>query len=288
MQESSSLATSVGAERFGSDVIEASERVPVLVDFWAPWCAPCRMLAPILAGLAREYAGKMVLVKVNTDEEPELARAHDIRALPTVKLFRHGAVVEEFYGVQTESTIREILERHLERASDRLLAQAHEARASGDGARALALLRQAHEQDPRNHRVHPELARMLLEAEEPEEAQQVLGTLPPDERETPEIRALAARAHIVREARDAPPIPTLEQTLAGNPGDCEARYRLGMRHAARGDYEAAMEQLFEVMRRDRGFRDDAGRRGLLAVFDVLGGHGALVARYRSLMASALH
>ncbi|NIV74967.1 MAG: thioredoxin [Gammaproteobacteria bacterium] len=282
------MATNVGAGEFGSAVIEVSQRVPVLVDFWAPWCAPCGMLAPVLEKVAREYAGKMVLVKVNTDEEPELARAHGIRALPTVKLFRHGAVADEFQGVQTEPAIREILERHLERASDRLLAQALEARDHGDAATALGLLRRAHADDPQNHRVQPELARALVEADELDEAERVLRTLPPGRREGPDIRALAARLHIAREARDAPPAPALEQAIARNPDDCEARYHLAMRQGAQGDYEAAMEQLLEVMRRERGFRDDAARKGLLTAFDALGGRGPLVTRYRALMASTLH
>lgn len=274
---------------FRHAVIEASRRRYVLVDFWAPWCAPCRTLTPTLERVAGEYAGKLVLVKVNTDEAQRLAGAYGIRSLPTVKLFHDGAVVDEFFGARPEAAVRAFLNRHLPRESDEALELARRAREKGENERAVRLLHKALKSDPANERIPLALAHALLEDDGRfEEAAEVLGSLPAQRLGTTEGRALLARVEIARAAHQAPAQEVLQRTLAEDPGDCEARYRLAMLEAARGEHQAALDQLLEIMRRNRTFRDDAGRKGLLLVFDVLGGRGPLVSRYRSLMASALH
>jgi len=278
----------VTASDFETAVLARSHRVLVLVDFWASWCQPCRMLTPVLERVVHEHQGQAVLAKVDTDAEQRLAWEYGIRSLPTVKLFRNGAVVDEFYGVQPEPAIREMLERYVTRESDRALALARGALEEGDAERALGLMRKALGDDPANEHIHPELARALIREGQLDEAEEVLSALSPSRKVDSDIRSLAAELRFARVAQDAPPPETLESAVAENPADYDARYRLSAVRIMRGDYEGAMDELLEIMRRDRAFGDDAGRQGLLAVFDMLGGEGPLVARYRQRMASALH
>jgi putative thioredoxin len=275
-------------ETFPALVIEASDRVPVLVDFWAAWCAPCRILMPILASLASSYGGKLHVVKVNTDVEQALALEYGVRSLPTVKLFRNGRVVDEFLGALPESAVREFLGRYLERDSDRVRARALDAHAQGRSAEAEALLRQALAEDPDNLRIPIDLAVVLSDQGRFAEGEQVLKGLPANKQLEPEVVELLKRLGFASVASTAPDPATLEQRLAAHPGDSEARYQLACHRVLQGDYERALELLFELLRRDRDYRDDAARKAMLAVFDLLGGRGPLVSRYRGLMAGALY
>lgn len=269
-------------------VLDKSFQVPVLVDFWASWCAPCQMLTPILHQLAQDYAGKFVLVTVNTDEERQLAAEHGIRSLPTVRLFRNGTVVEEFFGAQPEPVIRALIDAHVDRPSDQLRIQAQALRDRGDTLAAMRLLEEALAADPQNERIHLELAPLLIEHEKFDEAESVLKSLPTTRQFDADVTGALAQVNFARLAKTAPPAAQLEQQINKNPGNCEARYQLSAIKALDGDYEGAMQQLLEILRRDRSFRDDAGRKGLVAIFDLLGGEGPLVSRYRGLMSSALY
>jgi putative thioredoxin len=276
------------ASNFARVVLESSHRVPVLVDFWAAWCAPCRTLMPILAKLVEEYKGRFLVAKVNTDEQRELAARFGIRSLPTVRLFRNGKAVDEFMGALPEGQIREFIERHVERESDRLRHEARQARERGDGEQAVALLRKALAADPENYRIHVDLAQVLIERREYTAAQDLIRSLPANRQVDPEFQVLASRLQFASAAEGAPDVATLQARIAADAGDCEARYQLAALQVLAGDLEAALEQLLEVMRRNRGFRDDAGRAGMVAIFDMLGGRGPLVTRYRGLMSSALY
>ncbi|HZA29716.1 MAG TPA: thioredoxin, partial [Gammaproteobacteria bacterium] len=245
-------------DNFNSQVIERSKELPVMVDFWAPWCAPCRVLKPILEKLAEEYGGRFVLVTVNTDQNPRLALDYAIRSIPAVKLFRQGQVIEEFLGAQPERVIRTILERHLERASDRLRASASMARRRGNLPSAEQLLSQALEQDPENHRIHPELAQLLLDLGDYDRAEAILKKLPANEQHEAPIIALSIRLKFARIAQEAPPESVLEQAIAADPDNTRARYQLSARQILKGQFEPALENLFEILRRgDRQFGDDA-------------------------------
>lgn len=287
MSDSPYIQDPVTEASFAEQVLQASRRVPVLVDFWAEWCAPCRMLMPVLAKLADEYQGRFVLAKVNTDEQQALAARYGIRSLPTIKLFKGGEVVDEFMGVQPESAIRTLLERHIERPSDRLVEQAEAALETGDEARARTLLEEARDLDPANPRVKIALARTLMQAGEPERAEILLDDLKGEARERPEVKALKAQLAFARIAAEAPDRKTLERRVAADPADLEARYRLSAHQVLAGQFEPAMEQLLEILRRDRNFRDDAPRKALLALFEIVGG-GELVNRYRSRLFNILH
>lgn len=272
---------------FSDVVLEASHRLPILVDFWAAWCAPCQMLAPTLAKLADEYAGRFLLAKVNADEQRGIAAEYAIRSLPTCKLFRDGNVVDEFLGAQPESVIRELLDRHLERESDVVRARAMEARAAGRLSEAARLLEQAMASDPQNHRTHLDLAQCRIEQRRFNDAEDVLKSLPSQQQMEPEVIKLLAALKFAKVADAATDASLLEQRVSDNPGDCEARYQLGAAMAVEGDYEGAMEQLLEIVRRDRSFKNDAGRKGLIDLFEIVG-NSPLVNRYRALMSSALH
>ncbi|MGF1614923.1 MAG: thioredoxin [Gammaproteobacteria bacterium] len=269
-------------------VLDKSFQVPVLVDFWAAWCAPCQMLTPILHKLAQDYGGKFLLVTVNTDEERQLAQEHGIRSLPTVRLFRNGKAVEEFFGVQPEATIRMLLDAYMERASDQARRRAQALRAGGDTSAAIQLLREALTSDPDNDRIHLDLAPLLIEQGDFDEAERVLKSLPSGRQFDADVNKILAQLNFARLAKEAPPTEVLAQRISDDPADCEARYQLSAIKALQGDYEGAMGQLLEILRRDRSFRDDAGRKGLVAIFELLGGEGPLVSRYRGLMSSALY
>ena len=277
----------VTQQSFGELVLQNSQRVPVLVDFWADWCGPCQMLMPILARLANEYQGQFLLAEVNTDEQQSLALQYGIRSLPTVKVFKNGTIVDEFMGVQTESAIKEILERHVERESDRLRDAAVQAHKAGDTDRAITLLQQASQTDPGNAQVKVDLARVLMLTGEPERAEIVLDDLKDDARDTADVKSLKAQLAFARIAAEEPDSAGLEQKIASDPNDLKARYRLSAHKIVQGDFEGAMGLLLEIMRMDRNFKDDAGRKGLLSVFDILG-DGELVTRYRSKLFNALH
>lgn len=278
----------VNVENFSTEVIEKSFSVPVLVDFWAEWCAPCKMLTPILTQLVEEYQGQFILAKVNIDEQPELATQYSIRSVPTLQLFRHGNVVEERMGVQPEPALREIIDRHRERPADKLRQQATAAQISGDSAKAIALLEQATELEPSYYPVQLDLAKIMIDEQRFEEAQQLLNKLPLSLQEETEVAQLMTRLHFATIAAKAPPLENLAKTLANNPDDLMARYQLSAIKVLEGEHEEAMELLLELMRRDRSFENDAGRQGLLMVFTLLGHQGSLVNRYRGKMSSLLY
>jgi len=276
------------ADSFQSLVIDGSHRVPVLVDFWAEWCGPCRSLAPVLEKLAEEFQGRFLVVKVDTDREQAVAAQFGIRSLPTVKLFKDGAVVDEFMGAQPESQVRAILERHVSRESDDARVEARALVERGEPEQARAVLEKAHAADPGNSRVVPDLANVLIDLGELTAAKALLDALPVNERAEGEVQAALARLSFADAAAESPEADELAQAVDTNPKDCESRYRLAAIQITRGDYEAALDQFLEILRTDRGFRDDAGRKGLLSVFEMLGSDDPLVGRYRSRMSSLLY
>lgn len=278
----------VNQDDFDRLVIERSNELPVMVDFWAPWCAPCRILRPILEKLAEEYAGKFLLATVNTDENPSLALDYAIRSIPTVKIFRNGEIVDEFLGAQPERVIRAILERHLERASDRLRASATLARERSDLQTARQLLEKALVSDPENHRIRPELAQVLIEMGDYAQAKAVLEQLPVNEQQDEAIAALFIRIKYGQIVQEAPEEAVLEQLIAADPGNLQARYQLSVRQLMKEEFEPALENLFEILRRDRQFGGDAARKAILDIFTLLGGTGPLVKRYRSRLSSVLY
>lgn len=284
----STLSFNITTDNFDTGVLEKSRQTLVVVDFWADWCAPCRVLMPLLQKLADDYQGKFLLAKVNTDTETELAAQWGIRSLPTVKFFKNGEVVDEFLGAQPESVIRSIIEQYLPRESDTLRMEAQAAMQAGDIVKAVSLLRQALSEDPDQLTIKIELADALLRNGQPEDAENILECLPLQEREEEAVKAIEAKIELARAQQSAPSQSELIGRIATNPDDLSSRHLLGASYAADGNYTAALEQFFEIMKRDRRFENDIGRRSLLNVFKLLGADNELVKQYRRKMAPLLY
>lgn len=284
----SSFVYDVTQANYPQLVIENSRHVPVLVDFWADWCGPCKMQLPVLLKLAEAYQGKFLVAKIDTDNERGLANLHNIRSIPTLKLFRDGEVVEEILGAQTESTLRTLLDKYVARESDSVRDQAAQLAAAGDFDAALELLRAAVNDDPDNPRAQLDLLRTAMEAGLVAEAEQTLEAMPRDIRDSAEVRRYAALLNFAQRIGGTPDHAVLEQRIAQNGDDLEARDQIAARLALAGDAEGALEQYLEILRRDRRYGDEAGRKGLLAMFELLGNSGPLVHRYRSQMFTLLH
>lgn len=278
----------VSADTFSTAVLQKSSQLPVLVDFWAAWCQPCQLLTPLLQNLAESYQGAFILAKVNADREQQLAAQFGVRGLPTVKVFRHGQVVEELVGLQPESVYRAVIERYRAKASTSLLEQAEAAWQRGDQSKALALLGKAHELEPDDSEISLTLADKLIASKQAEEAKSVLDQLPALERLQEPASALFARLDFLSIAASGVATPVLEQALRDNPDDCSARRQLGARKVVEQDYQGALEQFLEIMRRDPRFDDEAGRKGLLGIFAILGSDHALVVNYRRKMSMLMH
>ncbi len=288
MAQSPYILDPVTEANFAEAVIERSRQVPVLVDFWAEWCGPCQMLMPVLSRLADEYGGRFVLAKVNTDAEQGLAMRYGIRGIPALKLFRHGEVVEEMVGVQPEGAIRAMIDRHIERPADRVREEARAAVRAGAPETAVALLRKALDEEPDYAPLRLDLAAALAAAGRFDEAEETFRSLPPDVREGAEGKALAARLTFARAVAEAPARERLEAAWReGSAGSAEL-YALAAHRIVAGEHEAGLELLLELLKRDPGFRDGAARKAVLAAFDLLGGEGDLVQRYRKRLFALLH
>ena len=281
-------AFEVNESNFDVAVLQNSQQLPVLVDFWADWCAPCKMLMPVLLKLSDEYAGKFLLAKVNSDEQQALAARYGVRSLPTVMLFRHGEVVDQFMGAQPESVVREMLDRHVERDSDRQRARAYALLEAGDRDGAEALLRQALADDPDNPRVAIDLLELLIESRSFDAAQSLIDTLPAKQRESEPVRALQGKLQLARASADGPDEAALRQRIEANDEDYDAHYRLAVQRLAQGDYETGLEQLLKVLGHDIQYDNGQAKKTMLDAFEQLGNSGELVSRYRRQLASLLY
>jgi putative thioredoxin len=279
----------VNEANFEQAVLEGSKRAPVVVDFWAPWCAPCRVLGPILERLASEYAGRFTLAKVNSDESPALAAQFGVRGIPSVKAVVNGELVDEFTGALPEPTVREFIERILPSPSDvlRLKANALYA-AKKDAARALELLGEAAKSDPANEDVRFDQARIHVDLGELDAAQKLLDSLSGLAQMDERITALRARLDLAQGAAHAGDMAALEARVTRDPADLEARLQIASLYVQAKRHREALDQLLEIVKRDRGFKDDVGRRTMLEVFSVLGPDDKLVEEYRRRLASALY
>ncbi len=268
-------------DNFRTLVLANSEKGPVAVNFWSPRAGPCLMLMPRLLKLAEEFGGRFLLVRLNTDEHGRLARDWGVTSIPTTKVFRHGKVVDTLHGAESEASVRAFLRKHVGGELSNLRAAALKAFEGGDTASAASLAAQAALAEPDNPQAPLDVAKLLLLQGRYAQAETLLAALPQALRERPEVRALQAHAGLLGAARDAPPAEILEQAVAADPGDLDARYRLAAVRLTADDYESAMAQLLEITHQNPAFRDGAARNGLLAVFTLLGEQDARVQRARA-------
>ena len=279
----------VDKNNFDAVVIEGSQQAPVVVDFWAPWCGPCKSLGPILEKLAEEYGGRFTLAKINSDENPELSARYNVRGIPNVKAFIAGQVAHEFSGALPESGVRQFLDRIIPSPVDELRDEAAQVYAqTGDAQQALALLSRAEERDPQNEDVRIDRAVLLAESGQRDQAREVIATLKPLTQMHDRISALRAKLELAQGAADAPDEAALTQRIEVDENDLEARLQLAQVHVAQKNYRAALEQLLEIVQRNRGFRDDAGRKTMLQVFALLAGQGELVSEFRRKLARTMN
>jgi len=270
-------------------VIEGSQKTPVVIDFWAPWCAPCRTLGPILERLAAEYGGRFVLAKVNSDENPALAAQFGVRGIPSVKAVLNGELVDEFTGALPEPDVRGFIDRVLPSPSEELRWKAEQIYSTQkDSAKALELLRQAMTADPENDAVRFDQARIHLDLGDLDAAQSLLDSLSGLAQMDERVIALRARLDLARGAAHAGDSASLQARVARDPADLDARLQLANLHVAGGEHREALDHLLEIVKRDRAFKDDIGRRTILEIFSVLGPDHELIEEYRRKLASALY
>lgn len=283
-QTQSAAVLEVNEQNFQREVIERSRDVPVVVDFWAPWCGPCRTLGPTLEKLAREAKGAWVLAKVNVDENPYLAQAFRVQGIPAVKAVRDGKLVDEFTGALPESQVRTWLKHIAPAEADQLLAHAAELETTAP-QEAAARYRLVLGNDPQNEAALFGLGRLQLLQGESEGAA-LLAEVPEGSPLYARAQALLGLSDFFAGATDADEA-TLRERVASNAADLEARYQLAALAGRQGDYGTALEQLLAIVYRDRSFHDDAARRAMLALFTALGDENPLTGEYRRKLANAL-
>lgn len=275
-------------DNFQQGVIDNSHKVPVVVDFWADWCQPCKILMPILSNLVTEYNGGFVLAKVNTEQQQQLATDHGVRSIPTVKIYRHGKIVDEFTGAQSEDFIRAILDRYIASEADEIRTQAMQAIRNGDRDSGRTLLEKAAELEPGNANIQIDLAHLDAEQKNYSAASERLHNLGIADRDRPEVTGLLAKMEFAAAAESVADKKSLLADIETSPENSEARYQLAAISITDGDYETALDQLLQILIRDRQYNDDAGRRAMLAIFDMLGNEHELVGTYRRKMFNAMN
>ncbi len=262
-------------ESFAADVLDASRQMPVIVDFWAPWCGPCKQLGPLLEKLVNEAKGAVRLVKINIDENPEIARQLRIQSIPTVYAFRDGQPVDGFMGAVPESQLRAFVQ-HLtggaagQDQTEDILAAADETFAAGDVAGAAQAYGHVLQEEPGHPRAVAGLARCYLKSGDIERARTTLGLVRPDGASDEAIRTVDAELKLREQAANAGDSAPLVTRLQADPNDHQVRYDLALALDAKGDREGAIRELLELVRRDRKWNDEVARQHLVTLFEAMG------------------
>ena len=261
---------------FMADVIETSQKVPVIVDFWAPWCGPCRQLTPAIEAAVTEARGKVKLVKVNVDENQGIAAQLKIQSIPTVYAFWQGQPVDGFQGALAGSELKAFVDRVIEAAGGEVggglseaLESAEAMLAEGAAADAAQVFAAVLGEDPNNAPAYGGLARTHLVLDQVDHAEQVLLGVPDEISTAPEIEAVRAQIELARQAADAGPVAELRVAVEANADDHQARYDLAQGLYAAGDADAAVDELLELFRRDSEWNDGAAKAQLFTVFEAL-------------------
>lgn len=258
------------SETFETDVLQKSQETPVLVDFYAEWCGPCKTLGPMLERLADEYAGAFILAKVDADAEQMLVAGMGVRSLPTVVLFKNGQPADHFMGALPEGEIRAILDKHVERVEASPLERAAELVALGQYDEAIALYQLITADDPENYDAYLDMAQALLKKGDLDSAEAIVERLPDAQKMDPRAKSIVAGKVFQDLLAGAPDRATCESRIAANDEDSEARYFLAVHLMVSDDVESAITHLLTIIRTDRQYNDDAARLLLIQIFDRLG------------------
>ncbi len=278
----------VGMQNFQQLVLDNSTNKPILVDFWADWCQPCLTLTPILEKLVAEYDGKFEVAKINADAEQELAAHFGIKSLPTMKLFFQGQMVDERNGLVTEGDIKAMIDKHLVSESEQIIQAAMIAYEQGQLDQALELLNQALAQDPDNAQLKVQIAQLVYAQGDETSSVALLDSLDEEGQKLDATIKLRAEIKLAALVADLPDFAEIQQRLEQNPQELEALLFNSRHLTAQQHYEQAMDCLLLIMRLDRKFKEDAGQKDLLALFDMLGGEHPSVQKYRRKMFTLLH
>jgi putative thioredoxin len=260
---------------FMADVVEASTTVPVIVDFWAPWCGPCKTLGPVIEKVVREAAGTVRLVKVDIDQNPEIAQQMRVQSIPAVFAFKDGRPVDGFAGAVPESKVREFIKKLTDGAAgdsplDEALDAADEMLAQGDSQGASGLYSQVLQHDPTNIRGSAGLAKSLIAMDEIEQARKMIEDMPDDQKKAPEILAVISQLDLEAAGADVGELSDLRVAIEVDPNNLDARFDLAMALYAENDREGAVDALLESIRINRAWNEEAARKQLLKLFEVFG------------------
>jgi putative thioredoxin len=276
---------------FRADVLEASMQTPVLVDFWAPWCAPCKQLTPLLEKLVREAKGSVRLVKIDVDANQQLAAQLRIQSVPTVYAFQGGRPVDAFQGALPESELRAFIKQLAgpgEAPSlDEAVAEAKTLLAQGETETAAALFQQVLQAEPEHPAALAGLLRCLIAAGQGEQAAAMLAQVPAELTRHPELAAVATALELARHGAEVGETAALRKRLAVDANDHQARFDLALAYYAAGESEAAIDELLDLFRRDRAWNDDGARKQLVKLFEALGSAHPAVAAGRRRLSSLL-
>ena len=277
---------------FMRDVIEASRQVPILVDFWAPWCGPCKQLGPALEKAVRAARGAVRLVKLNVDKERMIAQQMGIQSIPAVFAFRNGQPVDGFVGALPESQLRAFIQRLLGDAGgaseiEQAVEAARAALEAGDLAEAAQIFGAILQEEPGNPAALAGLARCYIAGRDVERAKQTLSLVPPDAQNHPEVESARAALTLLEQTAEAGDVRTLRKVVEEDPNAHQARYDLALALLGAGDREGAVEQLLELARRDREWNEQAARKQLVKLFEAFGPTDPLTVATRRRLSSLL-
>ena len=278
---------------FMKDVIETSKMVPVLVDFWAPWCGPCKQLTPILEKIVKEHKGAVRLVKMNIDAHPSVAQQMRVQSIPAVFAFVDGRPIDGFMGALPETQIRQFVDRILGEAGgadagfEEALAAAAQALEGGDAQGAAEVYAAILQEDRENVEALAGLAKCYLKTNDVDKAEQTLGLVPPDKKETQAIAAVRAAIDLARKGAKAGDTAPLAAKVEQEPGNHQARFDLALALIANGDREAGLDHLLDIMRRNRQWNEDGARKQIVQLFEAWGPKDPLTIDGRRRLSSVL-